>query len=309
LPDFVGVLEGTGPYLPRVSKSDLSLFDRIAYVGVDKFIDLHRTSVYGKPWLAADMEYLVETGHVFDPLSHQPAGPLLALIEKDRDLKGMDRAIRRASKELARLWGEQSELSRSKTTVDVSGIEHTLQEVYFTKGRLFAALVRQRTGLDACAMVAAPPWRRWAQATRDDVVQLSLARIPVPDDATPWEAIFDFRRDPDATLRRERLRSWATSTAQGDHSVAQAEQVLDHLIAEYEAALRLHRIKFGHGFVETVVVGAVSTVEELLTLKWSKTAKRLFAIHKVNVERLEAEADLHGGEVSFLVKARQELRA
>src|SRR5690606_33833775 len=54
----------------------------------------------------------------------------------------------------------------------------------------------------------------------DVVVHVVLPHMPVPDDATPWERIIDFRADAESRVKYNRLRAWTHEAAKSGKSVS-----------------------------------------------------------------------------------------
>jgi hypothetical protein len=137
----------------------------------------------------------------------------------------------------------------------------------------------------------------------EPAIRVVAEALPVPDSSTPWEAILEFRTDPDARQRLVALRRWMRSLTAERRSGHEIEDELFHLIGEYEASMRLHRLKFQRGALEMVITTAASIVEELVRLRFGKAAQAIFSIGRERIHLLEAERTAPGREVSFIVEA------
>ena len=69
--------------------------------------------------------------------------------------------------------------------------------------------------------------------------------------------------------------------------------------------MKLERMSRDTGVVETFVTTSAEIVESLVTFKWSKAAKRLFAMRHKQIDLMKAELTAPGREVAYIVKARE----
>ena len=68
------------------------------------------------------------------------------------------------------------------------------------------------------------------------MLQTVLEQMPIPDSQTSWEAIIDFRNDPDVREKLVRLRHWTSQVSRSDLTPAEIRDELEYLQTEYEAA-------------------------------------------------------------------------
>jgi hypothetical protein len=137
----------------------------------------------------------------------------------------------------------------------------------------------------------------------EPAVRVVAELLPAPDGSTAWEAILDFRSDPDARHRLVALRRWMRSLAAENRSAHDIEDELLYLIGEYESSMRLHRLKYKRGVMEMVITTGASIVEDLVRLRFGRAAQAIFSIRRERVHLLEAERTAPGREVSFIVEA------
>ncbi|SPF53318.1 hypothetical protein SBA4_5570011 [Candidatus Sulfopaludibacter sp. SbA4] len=82
---------------------------------------------------------------------------------------------------------------------------------------------------------------------RKDVLNVVLGSFPEPDEDTPWEQIVEFRSDPDSRTQVLALRRWMSKGAQQNLSATEIADEIEWLISEYQAHMRLHRMKITMG--------------------------------------------------------------
>jgi hypothetical protein len=75
------------------------------------------------------------------------------------------------------------------------------------------------------------------------VVQIVLDALPVPDDSVSWEQIRDLRNDADLQKQFLDLRRWMNGLATGNYVLAEAQEEMEFLMAEYQSSLRRRRLK------------------------------------------------------------------
>lgn len=95
--------------------------------------------------------------------------------------------------------------------------------------------------------------------------------------------------------------------ARTDRSVGEIEDSLECAMENYKRHLKLHRMKTDMGRLERFVVWTAEAAENLVTLKFSEAAKRMFSFRREEIALLEAEATAPGREVAYIVKANERL--
>jgi hypothetical protein len=122
----------------------------------------------------------------------------------------------------------------------------------------------------------------------------------MPDDTTPWESILDFRADPEARRRLLALKAWMRGLGGQDVSLADVAERLAELTAEYEASLRLRRMKVRLTTTRALVTSVAGIAEDVLKFRWGRAAERLFAVQEQRIQLFEAERALPGREIAYL---------
>ena len=158
---------------------------------------------------------------------------------------------------------------------------------------------------DAVSLVPSYEFPKVPASRRSDVAKVTINKLPIPDENTPWEQIIDFRSDSENQLALLRLRRWIRKIASENLSALEIEEELEWLLHEYENNLHLHKIKSNTNAVEIWVKSPLEVLENLVTLKFSKIVDPLFAIKKRKISLLEAELQAPGREVAYILKAKE----
>lgn len=138
-----------------------------------------------------------------------------------------------------------------------------------------------------------------------DVLRVVIGAFPVPKTNTPWEDIIEFRRDLQVAAMHLRFIRWARSAASGNGGLGEILEELQDLLNEYEAHMKIARIKSSRGVLETVIVTGAEIAEDLVKFKWGKLAKGLFELKHQHLALVEAEQKAPGREVALLAEARK----
>lgn len=141
------------------------------------------------------------------------------------------------------------------------------------------------------------------------VVDVVLRNVPTPGDETPWEAILEFRDEPETRHRLVALRRWMFGFARQDRSAAETANEIEYLMEEYRSHIRHHRMKWGVGTVESIATLAGNALEGLLRFKPTQLVSALFAVRHRHVALLEAERSAPGRELAYLVDSQAKFPA
>lgn len=141
---------------------------------------------------------------------------------------------------------------------------------------------------------------------RTPTMHILLNAIPEPEPyTTSWEAILDFRDDKDARGKLAQLRSWIIDMSRTDLSPNDITTKLEALRYEYEQHMKLHKMKFRAGILQTVVVATAEFAENLAKLQLGKLAKGLFTCQEAKLALLEAELTAPGRELAYLYQVQR----
>jgi hypothetical protein len=177
------------------------------------------------------------------------------------------------------------------------GVDRTAREA--------ALRLRQAHGWDAVVLSEKPAVAEGAVSPgRDVVLRVVLNALPEPDDATPWDAIVEYRNDPESRRKLVALKRWVNAVSRGESPASELEDEVEHLVAEYRAHLRAHRLRTGVGSLETIVTAAAEVAENVVKIRWSRAAGALFSLSKRAADLLDAERQAPGRELAYIVDAR-----
>lgn len=190
-----------------------------------------------------------------------------------------------------------------KSIVDYRQVLPNLTEYAVLTARLAAVYLRRKLNIDAYAWDTVSPDQS-SSVPMDTVLNITLKNLPMPDEHTPWEQIMEYRSDPDSTGKFLALRNWMRDTSKLNLSPREIEDKLEYLISEHERHMRIHRMKMQRSALETLVVTPAELLENLVKIKWSEAAKKMFSLKENHISLMEAELSSPGREIAYILKAR-----
>jgi hypothetical protein len=143
------------------------------------------------------------------------------------------------------------------------------------------------------------------ETKKQTVFRTIIKRLPMPDDSSPWETIFEFKKDEDSYCSLIGLKNWINEVSVSNLSINEIEDKLEYLLTKYEKALKLHDIKTNTSIWEILIVGGAELIENVAKLKLGKIAKGFFRIGKEQIELLETELKSEGSELSYITKTNR----
>jgi hypothetical protein len=174
--------------------------------------------------------------------------------------------------------------------------------------RADALRLRKYAGVDAAPLLYDSTGELHAlEFDPNGAVGVVLRALPMPCESTPWEAIVEFRRDPEAKAKLLRLRHWINGVQHCQDSAADVVDELEYLLQEYEDHMRLHRLKTTRGTFETLITCGLEVFENLLRLRPSQAVKPLFAVRDRRLALWDAERSAPGRDVAYVLDARKAL--
>lgn len=141
--------------------------------------------------------------------------------------------------------------------------------------------------------------------SHNSVLEVVVRNLPTPTEDVTWEEILQFRGDLDSKRKLTALREWVNDVARARLTAREVEQKLAYLLDEYDAHMRLHRIKTKSGLLRTICVTSAEVMENILKLKLGDLAKMPFELHEKHVALLEAERSAPGRQLAYLLQARE----
>jgi hypothetical protein len=309
--EFVGVKHLIGVPDTAFIKQEALMFDRIAVVDYSHIAPMLRESSCPAMYdYYDDLDWLLEQGIIFEPEEISPTKELKEDTEYQECMKLFDKHLKEVNKlpELIKngIKGREEEVASA-------GYSFFLLNYYSV--RRMTILLRAIKHMDAYPIFALPcgcsPFEP-TEASKNEAVEISLKALPVPDYATPWEQIIEYRSDPDSKLKFTRLRNWMSKTAKTNNKANEIEEEFETLINEYTQHIKTHKIKTRLDTLKTVVVAEIG----LFTGGWltgvgvlpglvGMIATPLYSIRQRQIELTAEELKAPGKEVAYIVEATE----
>lgn len=140
---------------------------------------------------------------------------------------------------------------------------------------------------------------------KHDVVRIIINKLPIPSETTPWEAILDYRNDPETQKSLHALRRWIRKLSSENISPVEISDELETLIDEYQGHMKLHKMKANTETLEVILKIPFEILENLLKIKFSKIPEPFFAIKKRQISLMEAEINAPGREIAYILKTNE----
>lgn len=135
-------------------------------------------------------------------------------------------------------------------------------------------------------------------------LRVVLSQIPFPAGDMPWQDFVQFRKEQESIAKLRALRLWIQKLGNSTHSVHEMEEELLHLLEDYNAYMRLQRIKVSRGSLSTVVSSVAEAVGHTMLLNLGGAVKSLLDIRTQSIELKLAEFSAPGREVSYIAHAQ-----
>jgi len=145
-------------------------------------------------------------------------------------------------------------------------------------------------------------------AKKEDILNLVLRKLPLPDSQVSWEELIDFRNNTDLKIYRLGLMNWISDIGKSNSNIYEIEQKLDYLLAQYEERMINGKIKYQVGTMELIVTTSAVVLENIVKLNWSKAAKGIFDLKRRNIDLMIGETLAPGREVAYLSKIKEKFK-
>lgn len=291
-------------------KRYLLLFDQLGMSDVELWIgvlrDWSKRSVQFELWahLANEIEYCAEKNLIFDSMGNN----LLARSE----LEALDdetlNAIYTESKyeESARNVFDAYMKSLGDREADLDMLRLMESRAQF-RSRMLAKYLRAARHIEASPIISShlvvPPGFKPEKLSSANVVDVVLDKLPIPDDAVPWEKILEFRSDPATQGFLQGLRVWMTEVARSDLSIVETKEKLDWLLHQRRMHLKAHNMAATIGAFGATFVAAMEIAENIVKVKWGAAAKGIVSIVNRKADLLKTEIDSPSVELNYIVRA------
>jgi hypothetical protein len=133
-----------------------------------------------------------------------------------------------------------------------------------------------------------------------DVFRLTLSKMPVPQESTPWEQITEFRNDNDVQTSYLSLINWINKLANSDKSLSDIEDEFEELYNRYIWLYELHKMKSEYQNVDILVPGSLKAA--LNPFGWIKS---FLSYKKLEISLMEEELNVTGSELAYIYKANE----
>jgi hypothetical protein len=141
-----------------------------------------------------------------------------------------------------------------------------------------------------------------SEEKKTDVFRLIIEKLPIPEETTSWEQIFDFRSDKETKLKYLALINWANEISKTQYSMHEIIDRFEYLYHDYIKRYERHKIISSFGKIEVLIGGALSFLTNNAPLALN-TASSLVKFGIKAVSLLQDESKLPGKEIAYVYHA------
>jgi hypothetical protein len=165
--------------------------------------------------------------------------------------------------------------------------------------RLTALQFQRIHGVDAYALYDSVKYpSSGVDKARERAIRVVFSKIPVPLEDVSWDRIVAYRKDPDSLRRFSALRVWISNVARRKLSESEALELLDSLVADFEAHLRMYKMRCRHKPLGIVVSCDEDRAGELASSRPGRNGHYERAGDVTGLRLLKAELASPGREVA-----------
>ncbi|WP_375558663.1 hypothetical protein ACE193_12995 [Bernardetia sp. OM2101] len=139
-------------------------------------------------------------------------------------------------------------------------------------------------------------------------IQIIVSKFPIPNNNFSLQDILDFKNDSDNKRRYLGLVNWINEISKSNLSVEEIKDKLEYLTLEFENKMKLEKIDYNIGTVETIITLPLEIVENILKLNWSKIPKSILQIKRNKVKLLLGESGAFGREIAYISKVNEKFK-
>ena len=216
--EFIGVKSFPSIFKLPTLKRDAMIFNRIAIPGIGglmrTFSEMGAKDFY-------ELEWLLERNILFEPQVD---------LKEDIKTEGIDmNAVYNLLYKRGDI-GDYSKMPLDQMTTEMLmhdltatlASSFTVREEY--KTRALSVHLREFNRMDAYPIFFIElPSLQNHKAKKNEVVQITLNALPIPDDSISWEQIIEYRSDPDTNGKFLALRNWMNEVAQSNLTAVEIE--------------------------------------------------------------------------------------
>lgn len=138
---------------------------------------------------------------------------------------------------------------------------------------------------------------------KEHVLNVLIKNIPIPVNATPWEQIDEFKKDPDSKDKFSRISNWLSKISTKEVKTNEMYQEIDYLLNEYEKHLNFYKMKYENSSLLTPILMDDEAFQSLNNITQKNKNKFSWTIEDISL--FEAEAKIPGRELAYIVKAKE----
>jgi hypothetical protein len=138
-----------------------------------------------------------------------------------------------------------------------------------------------------------------------DVLRIVIPQMPIPDESTPWEAILDFKSDPETRDQFTRFRRWTNVLAQEPKEIEELDTKLRWMLYDYQKQMELHKMKTCQNVLELFVKATVDILANLPTMLVGLPTIA-FGVRKARYALMEADSTAPGKEVAYICRSHEQ---
>lgn len=213
------------------------------------------------------------------------------------------------------IYRELDRLTLSSTTQSLLAIRDKLldpeQDVFFDEVNFRAVTARWEAAVLADFMETNSVCiERSFHAVPSDLITTNALRViihafPIIHSDVPFEDILQLRNDRELMSKRAPLRNWCRKLG-GLSETAVRDEMLAQL-SDYEAYMRLQKVKFRSKSVEMFATAPTAILEDILKLRLENLAARIFKFGEQRIALAEAELKAPSRELAFLMDVKDRL--
>ncbi|RDI07019.1 hypothetical protein [Flavobacterium sp. AG291] len=138
-------------------------------------------------------------------------------------------------------------------------------------------------------------------STKQKAYNIIHRLIPLPDNETPWEKIFEFKEDSQSVLKLLALKNWINDLPDNIKKNELADKI-HYLVSEYTESLKRHKIHTRLSTFKTIVNSVPTALTEIVRLKFDKAVEAFFSIaeQQVNFNDYKERSELKGNELAYI---------
>lgn len=279
---------------PSLLKRELMLFDRLAVVELDTYIQqLLSSSNVDANAQGNLLEWLVDEELLFNfnPWSAENIGlidvELKCAIKHHEIVNVLEKKIDR--------WSEELEH-------DIYSLLNNVWQRDAYEARASAILINDHPSINAVATLPFNCFELsgFESAQSENAVRMVINKFPFLSGDVPLTEMLQLIKTEEFTSKKKALFRWMRKITTETNSPIEMEEELEYLLNEYTEYMRVQKLKFQYGVLEGILKGTSEVIENIIKFRLSKFVDSLFYVSKTKVALMEAELKAPGKEISLI---------